>query len=98
MHFYWASKIQNLLAPSMRVYRLYYRRVRNNHPKMAAGWRLHLSRKDQMNRDSSVSDPMQTIVGKGKTSGIQLPSTLCMTMHDNSLRREPRNVNLMWQD
>jgi hypothetical protein len=69
----------------MRVYRLYYPRMSNIHPKMTEGWRFHLSRIDQMNNDSSVSDPMQTLLGKGKTSGIQLSLNLYATMHDISV-------------
>jgi hypothetical protein len=95
-HFHCATKKK--LAPSTRVYRFYYRRICNNRPKMAEGWRFHLSRKDQMNSDSWLSDPRQRLLGKGKTSGIQLPPKLYATTHDTSVQREPPNIHFMWLD
>ena len=65
---------------------------------MAEEWRFHLSRIDQMNSDSRVSNPIETLLGKDKTSGIQLPSNLHATMHDTSVLREPPNINLIRQD
>ena len=72
------QKYKILIALSMRVYRLYeyYRRICSNQSKMATGWCFHFSRKDQMNSDSRLSDPMLTILEKDKTSGIQLTSNL----------------------
>jgi hypothetical protein len=54
--------------------------------------------KDEINTDIRIPDPMQKLIGKCKTSGIQLPPNLYATTHDTSIHREPPNINLMWQD
>jgi hypothetical protein len=96
-HFHYFTKIQNKITPSMRVYCLYYRRLCNNQAKMAEGRHIQLSRKEQMNRDSKVSDPRKTLHAKGKTSGIKLPSNLHVTLNSTAMHRELSNINIIWQ-